>query len=132
MKPENAGLIATTSARSGKIAHACRSLCCSRWRLRSCYALDAILHRLLESRMKPTRYFIDYDPDGTIALLARVRFDEAGIHGEYWENGSWIEHAPVADVLSDPSYSEEISSVKAHEIARSLGWDIGSDSGRSS
>jgi len=66
------------------------------------------------------------------ALLARVRFDEAGIHGEYWENGSWIEHAPVADVLSDPSYSEEISSVKAHEIARSLGWDIGSDSGRSS
>jgi hypothetical protein len=82
--------------------------------------------------MKPTRYFIDYDPDGTIALLARVRFDEAGIHGEYWENGSWIEHAPVADVLSDPSYSEEISSVKAHEIARSLGWDIGSDSGRSS
>jgi hypothetical protein len=74
--------------------------------------------------MKMQRYFIDRDLTDRIILLIRIVSDEQGLRGEYFDEGRWIEHPPLTDVLIDPSFGEEISEKEARKVGNSWGWNI--------
>lgn len=71
--------------------------------------------------MRRARYFVVREKDGSVSILARIRWDDEGITGEYVEDGHWIEDRSMTDFMIDPSIGEEVSSEVATEIAIAFG-----------
>jgi hypothetical protein len=66
-------------------------------------------------------WYVDHDPDGSVARLIRVHDDRDGLWGEFLRDGSWIADPTVLAVLTDPSWGSAISASEGAAIARSLG-----------
>jgi hypothetical protein len=71
-----------------------------------------------------TRYWIDRDPDGSIAHLVRIReVPYEGLWAEFFRKGRWYRNNAAVRYLMDPLLGDEISEEEAKEAASELGYE---------
>jgi hypothetical protein len=76
--------------------------------------------------MKDIQYIVHRGADGVAEELFRFWNDGNKFSAEYFDEGEWIYHPPLMDILRElhnPAY-DEVTEEEAAKIAQSLGGSI--------